>query len=69
MTRLIRCVVATVLLALCGFLIWSGAVVGLRAFDSHADSQPWVYLTAGGVYITLACVCGLGSVLFFRWRR
>ena len=69
MARLVRLAAALLLVVVCGFLIWSGVVVGLRAFDSHPDSQPWTYLAAGGIYITLGCVCGLGSMLLFRWRR
>lgn len=69
MARLLRLTAVLLLLALCAFLIWSGVVVGLRAFDDYTDSQPRVYLAAGGFYIALGALVAAGALLLFRWRR
>ena len=68
MARSLRLTIGLLLLALCAFLIWSGVVVGLRAFEPHADSGPALYLTAGAIWVALGVVCGAGSLVLFRWQ-
>ena len=61
---------AAMLVVGAGLLAWSGVVVGGRAFEDYHDSQPWVYLTAGALYVFFACVCGAGALLVVsRLRR
>ena len=69
MARPLRLAAALLLLALCAFFVWLGVVVGLRAFDDHADSQPWVYLAVGGSYVAFGALFAVGALLLFRSRR
>ncbi len=62
--------VAAALLGAAGFLVWSGLVVGGRAFQDYRDSPAPVYLTAGAVYLFFACLCAAVALLIVvRVRR
>jgi len=61
---------AAVLVVAAGSLLWGGLVVGSRAFADYRDSQPWVYLTAGALYLFFACICAAVALLIVaRVRR
>ncbi len=68
MIRLLRRTVALLLLGIFVFFLWSGVVVGQRAFAEDRDSQPAVYLVAGGAYVSLGLLCAAGSLLLLRSR-
>jgi hypothetical protein len=58
-----------VLLCGAGFFASSGVIVGARAFGAHPDSQPYVYLVAGGVYGAIALVLAILAGLVFTRAR